>query len=56
VDEAEGVGKGADSVVSMAHHYFGHHILATSTPKSTLTIQQERTRTTPSFGMPCGEF
>jgi len=30
--------------------------LAKSTPKSTLKIQQGRTRTTLSFGMPCGEF
>jgi len=56
VDEAESVGKGADSVVSMAHHYFGHHSFGEKHAKVHFDHSTGRRRTTPSFGMPCGEF
>ena len=46
IDEASDVGKGANTVVNLLHHFFQHHNLGEATSVYTLTTVSDRTRIT----------
>ena len=56
IDEAQNPGKGANSVISMVHHFFQWYGYGETDENFTLTIGRVRIKATLSYGMGCGEL
>ena len=56
IDEAQSPGKGANSMISMARHFFSGMDMERLTERFILTIVRVRIKTTWYYGMVCGEL